>query len=310
MIIRQAAFTGKDDKFLKGGLHCHTTRSDGAVSPEETIRMHAAHGYDFLALTDHRFYNFRNYAPETGVLIIPGMEIDANINSGIGMCYHTVVLGPAQDKNGYAQDERVPSGSVANAEEFQPFVDDALKRGNIAFYCHPDWSSTPARAFEDIKGYFAMEIWNTGCVQVDNMDVDNGYQWDELLSKGRRINCVAVDDGHAACQHCGGWVMVNAEKDIDSIEKALTEGRFYASTGPEIYDFYLEDGKVYAKTSPCRSIRFCWGLRPSAFIKAPQGETITEASANLNGLTYVRVVVEDENGMRAWSNPIYLDKQD
>ena len=45
---------------LKGGLHCHTTRSDGRGTPEEVIRLHAAKGYDFLALTDHRIYNRRN----------------------------------------------------------------------------------------------------------------------------------------------------------------------------------------------------------------------------------------------------------
>ena len=33
---RQQAFLG-DKKFLKGGLHCHTTRSDGNLTPEETL---------------------------------------------------------------------------------------------------------------------------------------------------------------------------------------------------------------------------------------------------------------------------------
>ena len=69
-------------KLLKGGLHCHTTRSDGKGSPEEVIRMHAENGYDFLALTDHRYYNYVNYAPETGITIIPGMEMDGGITTG------------------------------------------------------------------------------------------------------------------------------------------------------------------------------------------------------------------------------------
>ena len=50
---RQQAFTGTE-KPLKGGLHCHTTRSDGQETPEEVIRMHEEHGYDFLSITDHR----------------------------------------------------------------------------------------------------------------------------------------------------------------------------------------------------------------------------------------------------------------
>ena len=36
-MIRQAAFTGKMP-LLKGALHCHTTRSDGKGTPEETLR--------------------------------------------------------------------------------------------------------------------------------------------------------------------------------------------------------------------------------------------------------------------------------
>ena len=38
-MIRQAAF-GERKKLLKGALHCHTTRSDGEMTPEETIAMH------------------------------------------------------------------------------------------------------------------------------------------------------------------------------------------------------------------------------------------------------------------------------
>ena len=49
MLIRQQAFAGEQHRYLKGGLHCHTTRSDGQLSPEETIRLHAQNGYDFLA---------------------------------------------------------------------------------------------------------------------------------------------------------------------------------------------------------------------------------------------------------------------
>ena len=34
---QQQAFAGSE-KMLKGGLHCHTTRSDGRGTPEEVIR--------------------------------------------------------------------------------------------------------------------------------------------------------------------------------------------------------------------------------------------------------------------------------
>ena len=110
-MIRQQAFSEKR-KMLKGGLHCHTTRSDGQDSPEDTIRYYKKNGYDFLALTDHRLYNYKNFAPETGITVIPGMEFNnhqvANI-SGI-RTFHTVCLGYLkEDGNDYNQDEYYPS---------------------------------------------------------------------------------------------------------------------------------------------------------------------------------------------------------
>ena len=59
---RQQAFIDHGKTFLKGGLHTHTTRSDGRLTPEETLRYAASQGYDFLALTDHQIYNFKNFA--------------------------------------------------------------------------------------------------------------------------------------------------------------------------------------------------------------------------------------------------------
>ncbi|MGB9499531.1 MAG: AMP-binding protein [Dissulfuribacterales bacterium] len=40
---------------LKGGLHIHTTCSDGELSIEEVIRVYSGLGFDFIALTDHDF---------------------------------------------------------------------------------------------------------------------------------------------------------------------------------------------------------------------------------------------------------------
>ena len=67
MFIRQPAFS-RNGSFLKGALHCHTTRSDGVGDPGDVIRMHYEHGYDFMALTDHNIFNRINYAdvPMTG----------------------------------------------------------------------------------------------------------------------------------------------------------------------------------------------------------------------------------------------------
>ena len=85
-MLRQQAFVEKN-KMLKGGLHTHTTRSDGKLTPEEVIKLFKKAGYDFLALTDHRKYNFKDFAPEEGLTIIPGMEFDnGRIMAQSGRC--------------------------------------------------------------------------------------------------------------------------------------------------------------------------------------------------------------------------------
>ena len=307
MLIRQSAFINTGNKMLKGGLHCHTKRSDGELDPADCIRLHAGKGYDFLALTDHRVYNYENFAPETGLLIIPGMEIDVGISSNKGMCFHTVAIGPDNEKNLFKQDERVDSGSVEDQYGYQPYLDNLKNHGNLAVYCHPNWSRTPVSSFENLQGCFAMEIWNTCSRDTDN-DADNGYYWDALLTQGKRVYCVAVDDGHRAEQHGHGWVRVNAEKNVTSVLDALENGAFYASCGPEIYDFYVEDGVAHVKCSPCRMIHFIYGLSPTGMkCMQPGGEPVTEDMYYLpKGWTYIRVVVEDEQGRKAWANPIWL----
>ena len=134
MMIRQQAFAGaKDAPMYKGGLHCHTTRSDGRGTPEEVIRLHKEHGYDFLALTDHRYYNYTNFAPDCDITIIPGMEYDGGgfptivdnddtltpaFDSTGFRCFHTVCIGHADETNGFEHEQRFESGKAKNQEEY------------------------------------------------------------------------------------------------------------------------------------------------------------------------------------------------
>lgn len=309
-MLRQSAFEGSK-KLLKGALHCHTTRSDGRGEPDEVIRLHVQNGYDFMALTDHRRYNYQNFAPETNITIIPGMEYDGTFYHDKGFrCFHSVCIGPSiEDGNGYEQDQRFDSAKCTCQEEYQPYLDDIHAHNNLTIYCHPEWSSTPARYFEKLKGNFAMEVWNSGCAMEDMMDMDAAY-WDELLGQGIRIFGVATDDGHAMNQHCKGWVMVNAENNIPAILKALKEGAFYSSTGPEIKDFTYEDGVVRIKCDPCSRIRIQADCHPSRMLKADD-DSLTEFELPLASWTgsyrYVRATIYKKDGTRAWTNPIWLE---
>lgn len=311
---QQAAFTG-NTKLLKGALHCHTTRSDGKGSPEEVIALHKENGYDFMALTDHRNYNYSNFGQD--MLIIPGMEMDANLSHGEGMvhCHHIVCIGPAdQSRNGYRQDQRLDSVPLRKPVETQAMLDEIHANGNMTVYCHPEWSGTPVRDFDMLQGNFAMELWNSGCAIEDGLDTNNGHYWDDLLDRGYRIWGVATDDGHAMYQHCKGWVRVNAEKNVDAVLTALKDGAFYASTGPEFYDFSVDHGKVHVKCSPVSKIRLRHLRIPYSYArKEHPDDLIEEVTFTLRGkgdATYVRAEIMDAQGRVAWTNPIFLEKED
>ena len=262
-----------------------------------------------MALTDHRRYNYENFAPETNMTIIPGMEMDAGITTGDALCFHTVVLGPAKaDGNPFEQDQRFESGRVRNQFEYQATLDWLHESNQLTTMCHPEWSCTPVRMYEHLHGNFALELWNTGCAWGDHLDRDNQQQWDDLLVNGMKIYGIAVDDGHAMDQHCNGWVCVNAENNIASILAALKEGAFYASCGPQIFDFYVEDNKAVVECSPCATAQLRVGVHPTSVVRNPDG-LVTRAEMKLNPSDpYVRATVVDANGNRAWSNPIFLKK--
>jgi len=307
MIIRQAAFEGKG-KMLKGNLHCHTTRSDALGTPYSVSRQYAASGYDFLALTDHNIYNFDQYSPEDDLLILPGMEVDTGLPGPDCHCVHVVSLGPEKEMgNGFDQDQRFRYPQAENAGQAQIMIDDILKANNLPMYCHPEWSGTPAQEIEELQGFSLMEIWNTGCVLDNGLDKDAAY-WDELLMAGRVVYGVATDDGHSAKQNCQGYIMVNAEKNVQSILEALKRGAFYASCGPVIYDFYVEDGVATVLCSPAASIRFRHLRNP---YQDQKGIALTGAQAPIpKGQHYVRAEVTDHLGRKAWTNPIFVDWED
>ena len=307
MRIQQAAF-GKGKPFLKGALHCHTTRSDGKGTPEEVIKLHYENGYQFMALTDHNVLNHINHA-DVPMTILAGVERDFGLPGrkfDKPHCVHIVGLGVPGDPAIPAQDVRPDhAGRGECGADAQPMIDQMHSWNMKTIYAHPEWSGTTYQDFKMLQGNFAMEVWNTGCAIENNQDFNAPY-WDEALDAGQKVWGVATDDGHPVYQHCKGWVMVSSENDAASILDALEKGEFYASCGPEIKDFYIEDDEVHIACSPAASIHFISLRHPLPCVRDQKGE-LTSASCKLpEGLKYIRVCVMDKEGRRAWTNPIFL----
>ena len=67
-------------------LHCHSTASDGSFSPGELVRIARDNGLEAVAITDHDTVEGVPEAlkagDETGVEVVPGVEISAEMSSG------------------------------------------------------------------------------------------------------------------------------------------------------------------------------------------------------------------------------------
>jgi predicted metal-dependent phosphoesterase TrpH len=77
----------------KFDLHCHSTASDGALSPTEVVQRAKQHGVTSLALTDHDTINGQEEAAKTAqssdINFIPGIEISTTWEN---KCFHIVGL--------------------------------------------------------------------------------------------------------------------------------------------------------------------------------------------------------------------------
>lgn len=75
-------------------LHCHSTASDGALSPTALVQRAYEHGVTSLALTDHDtvsgIVEAQTAATATGINLIPGIELSTSWQN---KCFHIVGLG-------------------------------------------------------------------------------------------------------------------------------------------------------------------------------------------------------------------------
>src|SRR5690554_2676847 len=74
---------GEPGRVACADLHCHTTCSDGLLSPADLVARAAAHGVDLLAVTDldttAGIAEARRAAAAAGVTLVPGVEISVSV---------------------------------------------------------------------------------------------------------------------------------------------------------------------------------------------------------------------------------------
>jgi len=298
-------------RWFKGNLHTHTINSDGDSAPDAVARWYKEHRYNFLVLTDHDFLTEPEglntiFAARNKFLLIPGEEVSARHEER-----------PIHVNAFDIRSTILPLGGGSVLETIQKNVDAIREAGGMPSLNHPNfhWAIRPDE-LRQVSGLKLLEVYN-GHPTVNNWG-GGGFEsldevWDAVLSAGREVYGVAVDDAHhfktlgAQYSNPGrGWVMVKArELTTRAVLDALESGDFYASTGVELEEVVrLDDGLRITIKVP-RHIRFT-----TEFIGA-DGKVLDRTFDNpaeyrlKAGEAYVRARVSDSNGWQAWVQPVF-----
>jgi hypothetical protein len=298
-------------RWFKGNLHTHTVNSDGDSAPDAVARWYKEHRYNFLVLTDHDFLTEPEglnaiFAAKEKFLLIPGEEVSAK-HDGKPIHINAFNVGSTI----------LPLGGSSILDTVQKNVDAIRQAGAMPSLNHPNfhWAVRPdelrqvngLKLFEVYNGHPTVNNWGGGAFEsLDEM-------WDVVLTAGREVYGVAVDDAHnfktIGPQYSNpgrGWVMVKArELSTRAVMDALDSGDFYASTGVELEEVERLDKGLRLKISEASHIRFT-----TEFLGA-NGKLLSRTFDNpaeyvlKPGEAYVRARVTDSNGNRAWVQPVF-----
>lgn len=297
--------------WFKGNTHTHTTESDGDSAPEFVAMWYKDHGYDFLVLSDHNTFTDPAdlaHLSDGGFLLVPGEELTSSFGD---RSVHV---------NGLNLRELVePRDGSTLVETIQANVDAVRENQGVPHINHPNfrWSIGPG-ALADAEGYRLLEIFN-GHPSVHNLG-GGGWPgmeevWDILLTRGKRIYGIAVDDAHHFQGEFSpdrvnpgrGWVVVRApELSAASLMEALEEGRFYASTGVELEEVSASGTRLEIRVRPRGDFRYTTtflGEGGRVLGTVHGAEAVFELSSPE---AYVRARVEDSGGAMAWVQPVFV----
>jgi predicted metal-dependent phosphoesterase TrpH len=286
--------------FYRGNLHTHSNRSDGALTPETVCAHYRDAGYDFLALTDHFTKRYEYPIVDTRPFrtnrftTILGAELHAPQNSH-GEVWHILSVGLPQDFAANGESETGPQLAAR-----------AVEAGAFVAIAHPHWSGLTVEDGRALPMAHAAEIYNHTCA-LENARGGSAMFVDALLDERRDVSIIATDDAHFKCDDsCGGWVMVKAEaNEPEALLQSLKAGHFYSSQGPEIRAAEIRGDMLEVECSPVELVAAVGRGTRSANIR---GSGLTRAELPLRRFAgdWFRLVVTDNAGRSAWSNPVRL----
>ncbi len=325
-----------EKKQYKANLHCHSTRSDGKLSPEELVRRYRAHGYDILAITDHCSPKDHSALGDESFLLLTGYE--AYIRPSKAAVYD--LFAPEIHLNLFAKDPANESFICYNeaytkyipraehsalhrvgserpreytAEYINEFIHTAREAGYLVVYNHSVWSMESEERVLSYEGLLSLEMYNTSSFCINRME-NGAALYDKMLRRGIPIACHAGDDNHntPAYDDSFGWytVILADALTYGDVIGAMEAQEFYASNGPAIRRIAVEGGDggrvVRVNCSGAAEVYLHVGSKMPASVRLTGGETATEFVLPLHPRAdYFRVSVYDAEGKVANSRGFF-----
>lgn len=333
-------FLPEKGNFYKANLHCHSTLSDGKLTPEQLKEHYKKNGYSILSITDHEAIFDHGYLDDEDFLTIPGYEREINCTDPTSHGWNSVrtthlCMYPKDRDNikcvCFDPDFVHPKFKWMHTPELKSkvqYIGEPYKKLKYSVECineiieecnknnflvtlnHLSWSYERYEQFSQYNNFFATEIYNNSCNEY------NERYYDMLLRLGKRIRCIAADDNHnmspldsVYSDSCGGWVMIKADElKHQNIISALENGNFYASTGPSIKELYIEDNTIHIECSEAKTITMYTGNRKKIVKKAEPNSALTHAEFDAtNNFEYFRIEVMDFEGNKAFTQAYFVD---
>lgn len=313
----------KNGQFYKANLHCHTTLSDGKMTAQQVKDWYKAHGYSIVAYTDHSKYAWYPQLQDADFLPVAGVEaaftcLDPNNPPLKYKLCHINFWAKDPEKSVYIPEEHTYDVGVINR-----YIAKMKKNGFLCGLNHPGWSLQSTEEIHGIQGLDTFEVYNHGSHVLDN-NGDGQAHYAVFLNSGKRAWAVAVDDNHAGFDPdgaisvvddtLGGYIMISMpELSYSAFAEALENGRFYASSGPEFQELYIDEERdmLVLRCSGVRRVLVKGIHTVKAVRLTARDDSITFAEIPLAPIRekepFFRLEIMDTQGKRAYSQPYWFD---
>ena len=195
------------------------------------------------------------------------------------------------------------------------------KNGWLCTLNHPAWSLQPTNDVVEINNITAMEVYN----HLSQIIANNGHSQDyyfSYLASGKKTYAVSTDDAHCiaspngtAVDVGGGYIQISMPSlTYENFIDAFSNGRFYASSGVEIKELYIDEetDELVISCSPVASIITKGATTMNPHVLSPNGD-ITYARMPMRKIRdahkhYFRLEFLTLDGKQAYTQPYYFEK--